>query len=113
MAYALHYGSDMRKSALTILSLSILLLGCQTGSPLKGSDNGSFMSLWNTYAHCQSGSDLEQLRQDASVLKTAANRSVTQDGFVIPLPGQIQKLVTAPSARLAVDVKAMAASCSL
>lgn len=102
----------MKKFPLAILSLSLLMLGCQTGGPMKA-DSGSFMSLWNTYARCQSESDLDNLKQDTSVLKTAANRSVSQDGFVLPLPGKIQKLVTTPSARLAVDVKAMAASCSL
>jgi len=32
---------------------------------------------------------------------------------VLPLPGKLERLVTAPSARLAVDVQAMSAACSL
>ncbi|HJT21709.1 MAG TPA: hypothetical protein VJ746_14630 [Nitrospira sp.] len=71
------------------------------------------MSLWNTYALCQGESDLEQLSQHALMLKKAASHAAPQDSFVIPLPGQIQRLVTTPSSRFAVDVKAMAASCSL
>lgn len=57
--------------------------------------------------------DLEPLRQDAVVLNAAAAKSASPAGFVVPLPGRIERLVTTPSARLAVDVKAMAASCSL
>jgi hypothetical protein len=71
------------------------------------------MSLWNTYALCQGESDLEQLSQHALMLKKAASHTVSQNSFIIPLPGQIQRLVTTPSSRFAVDVKAMAASCSL
>ena len=89
-----------------------LLFGCQTGNAVKP-DSGGFMNLWNTYAHCHAETDLEQLKHDASVLSAAANQSLSAETFVIPLPGQIERLVTTPSARLAVDVKAMAASCSL
>jgi hypothetical protein len=32
---------------------------------------------------------------------------------VLPLPGKLERLVATPSARLAVDVKAMSAACSL
>lgn len=113
MAFGLHYPLVMMKSPWALLAFSVLLFGCQTGSPMQASEGGSFMSLWNTYARCQAESDLEQLKHEALVLKTAASRSVTPDSFIIPLPGKIQRLVTAPSARFAVDVKAMAASCSL
>ena len=43
----------------------------------------------------------------------AANRSLTREGFVLPLPGKLEQLVSPPAARFAVDVKAMAAACSL
>jgi hypothetical protein len=100
---------------LILSGLSLLVVGCQTGQPVKSTavDNGGFIGLWNTYAHCQSATDLDQLKQDASRLVSAANRSQTQDSFVLPLPGKIERMVATPSARLAVDVKAMAASCSL
>jgi hypothetical protein len=105
--------SFMKKSLWILLGLSLLTLGCQTGSPLKEGESTSFSALWRTYGHCHAETDLEELRRDASVLQAAANRSVSPDGFVIPLPGKIERLVSTPSARLAVDVKAMAASCSL
>lgn len=95
--------------------IALLLSGCQSAPAVKGSpaDNGSFMSLWSVYSHCQTATDFEQLTQDAVVLSTSAKRTVSQDGFVLPLPGKLERLVTTPSARLAVDVKAMSAACSL
>jgi hypothetical protein len=103
----------MKKLSWVLIGLSLLTLGCQTGTPLKDGENGSFSTLWRTYGHCHAETDLDQLEQDASILRAAANRSISQDGFVIPLPEKIGRLVSTPSARLAVDVKAMAASCSL
>jgi len=102
------------KNAFIILSLSVLALtGCQTQTHVRDGDGASFSSLWQTYSHCNSGDTLDQLNHDAQILRTAANHSFSLDGFVIPLPIKIERLVSAPSARLAVDVKAMAASCSL
>ncbi len=71
------------------------------------------MSLWSTYSHCQATSDIDPLREDALTLANAANRSLTQEAFVLPLPGRLEKFVATPAARFAVDVKAMAAACSL
>jgi hypothetical protein len=71
------------------------------------------MSLWNSYSHCQATTDLDQLREDALTLTNVANRSLTQEGFVLPLPGKLEQIVSTPAARFAVDIKAMAAACSL
>ncbi|MDE3039538.1 MAG: hypothetical protein KGJ82_03035 [Nitrospirota bacterium] len=100
---------------ITLVSILISVAGCQTGQPIKTAaiDNGSFMSLWNTYSHCQATSDIDLLRENALTLTNAANRSLTQEAFVLPLPGKLEKFVSAPAARFAVDVKAMAAACSL
>ena len=91
------------------------VVGCQTGQPIQtGSiDNGSFMGLWNTYSHCQATTDMEQLRKNALTLTNAANRSLTQEPFVLPIPNKLERMVSTPAARFAVDVKAMAAACSL
>ncbi|BCA54151.1 hypothetical protein W02_12910 [Nitrospira sp. KM1] len=70
------------------------------------------MGLWHTYSHCQAVTDLDELRQDASALKSASEPQAG-DGFVVPLPGQIERMVVAPGTRQAVDIKAMAASCTL
>ena len=95
--------------------LTLLLVGCQSAQPVKQSvaDNGSFMGLWKVYSHCQTATNFEEMKEDAGVLSTSAQRAVSKDSFVLPLPGKLERLVTTPSARLAVDVKAMSAACSL
>jgi hypothetical protein len=105
----------MKKLHLILVSILVSVLGFQTGQPVQAAaiDNGSFMSLWSTYSHCQATTDLDQLRENALTLTSAANRSLTQEGFVLPLPSKLEQFVSTPAARFAVDVKAMAAACSL
>ncbi len=105
----------MRNLRILLMSILVAVAGFQTGQPVQAAatDNGSFMSLWSTYSHCQATTDIDLLREDSLTLTTAANRSLTQEGFVLPLPGQLEKFVSTPAARFAVDVKAMAAACSL
>jgi hypothetical protein len=105
----------MKKHLLIISVISLLVSGCQSSQSIKQlhAEDRGFMSLWNTYSHCQSGTDLEQLQHDASLLREAAQKSLKLDAFVLPLPGKLDRFVATPSARLAVDVKAMSAACSL
>ena len=105
----------MRLQHFLITAFTLLVVGCQSAQPITQSaaDNGSFMGLWTVYSHCQSSTDFEQLKHDAVVLSTSAKRSLSRDSFVLPLPGKLERLVATPSARLAVDVKAMSAACSL
>ncbi len=105
----------MKNFRLMLVGILVSVAGFQAGQPVQAAaiDNGSFMSLWSSYSHCQATTDIDQLREDALTLTNAANRSLTQEGFVLPLPGQLEKLVSTPAARFAVDVKAMAAACSL
>ena len=105
----------MKNLPLILVSILVSMAGCQTGQPVKTAaiDNGSFMSLWSAYSHCQASTDIDQLRGNALTLTNAANRSITQKSFVLPLPGKLEQFVSTPAARFAVDVKAMAAACSL
>ena len=104
----------MTPKPLIVVLLAFLAVGCQSAqTPKPSGDNGSFMGLWSVYSHCQSAKDFEELKHDAVVLNTSAKRTISSDGFVLPLPGKLERLVTTPSARLAVDVKAMSAACSL
>ncbi|MGH7180706.1 MAG: hypothetical protein ACREJN_01870 [Nitrospiraceae bacterium] len=102
---------------LRIIGVGVLisLAGFQLDQPVQAAaiDNGSFMSLWTTYSQCQATSDFAQLRENAETLTKAANRSLTGEGFVLPLPNKLEELVSIPAARFAVDLKAMAAACSL
>lgn len=105
----------MKNFHVILASILISVAGLQTLQPVQAaaSDNGSFMSLWSTYSHCQATTDIDQLRENALTLTNAANRSLTKEAFVLPLPGKLERFVSTPAARLSVDVKAMAAACSL
>jgi len=105
----------MKNFRLMLVGILVSVAGFQAGQPVQAAaiDNGSFMSLWSSYSHCQATTDIDQLREDALTLTNAANRSFTREGFVLPLPGQLEKFVSTPAARFAVDVKAMAAACTL
>jgi hypothetical protein len=105
----------MKNLRLIMVSILVSVAGFLTVQPIQAAaiDNGSFMSLWSTYSHCQASTDLDQLRGDALTLTNSANRSLTQESFVLPLPGKFEQFVSTPAARFAVDVKAMAAACSL
>ena len=106
---------NIKTTAVMVLCLLVSLVGCQTSQPIKAGamDNASFMDLWKTYSHCQAGSDLEGLRNDAVTLASAANHAVAQESFVLPLPKKLEEFVSQPTTRFAVDVKAMAAACSI
>jgi hypothetical protein len=96
----------------------VLLVGCQTNLASKPTDldNSHFMSLWETYSTCRSASDLGEARSGMLRLSEAAALKSTgegQDGFVLPLPSHLERLVSSPPNRLAVDVQAMTASCSI
>jgi hypothetical protein len=105
----------MKTLRVVVVSVLLSLAGFQLEQPAQAApiDNGSFMSLWNTYSHCQATSDFTQLRENALTLTQAANHSLTEEGFILPLPHKLEELVSTPAARFAVDVKAMAAACSL
>lgn len=105
----------MKNLRVIFVSILVSMAGFQTGQPVQAAaiDNGSFMSLWSTYSHCQATTDIDQLSEDALTLTNAANRSRTQESFVLPLPGKLEQFVSTPAARFAVDVNAMAAACSL
>jgi hypothetical protein len=105
----------MKNLRLILVAILVSVAGLQLSHPVQAAsiDNGSFMSLWNTYSHCQGATDIEQLKADASTLTNVANHALIQDGFVLPLPSKIEQFVSTPAARFAVDVKAMAAACSL
>ena len=105
----------MKNLRLILVSILVSVAGFQTAQPVQAAaiDNGSFMSLWSTYSHCQAATDIDQLRENALTLTQAANRSLSQEAFVLPLPGKLEEFVSTPAPRFSVDVKAMAAACSL
>lgn len=104
-----------KRLALGLIGAMLLASGCQAGPQPKqaGLDNRGFMSLWETYSDCRIASDLNQANVAMKRLAGAAQTQEENEGFVLPLPSKLERLVTNPTYRLAVDVRAMAAACSL
>jgi len=107
--------NDFRKLVFGLAGIVLLASGCQSASATKtvGLDNPGFMTLWDTYSHCRVSSDLSLVGNDLKMLTDASQVRNGNDGFVLPLPGKLQRLVTDPTSRFAVDVRAMASACSL
>lgn len=112
--------SDMIRKhfRLGLLGVGVMIMatGC-TSSPstqLSESRNSGFMSLWGTYADCKSTSDFVQAASDLKQLRLAQEQEPgVQEGFVLPLPMRLERLVSNPASRVAVDVEAMASACAL
>lgn len=103
---------------LSLVGGMLLLVGCQGTLVSKPTefDNSQFMSLWETYSSCRTAADLREASSGMHRLSEAAaskSNGEGQDGFVLPLPSQLERLVSSPPSRLAVDVQAMTAACSI
>lgn len=98
-----------------LLLALIALAGCQTtvSSQLAESKNSGFMSLWATYSDCKATSNLDQASADLRQLRSASQPSGDREGFVLPLPANLSRLVSNPTSRVAVDIQAMVTSCAL
>jgi len=101
------------KLVVGLLGAAVLASGCTTApsSQLTELKNSGFMSLWNTYANCKATSDLVQATSDLTQLRSASQEM--NEGFILPLPTHLERLVANPTNRVAVDVEAMAAACAL
>lgn len=118
----LNHGQTMKtfstmKFAFLAASLLMVLGGCQSmQSPDKPAllDNAAFMSLWDTYRHCQAGVDIDAMHEDVQHLTSAAlSQEQPARDLPFPLPEFVKRVVAQPAPRLAADPKAMVASCTL
>ena len=100
---------------LGLLGGVVLASGCTTSpsSQITEQKNSGFMSLWNTYTDCKSTSNLAQATSDLTQLRSASQIAEAREGFVLPMPTHLERLVANPTSRVAVDVEAMAAACAL
>jgi len=110
--------SPVKKLILGLIGVVLLVSGCQTNPSARPDvlDNTRFMSLWQTYSDCKLTSDLTQASLGMNQLSSAAmldKNNDVYDGFVLPLPAQLERMVSNPANRLAVDIQAMTAACSL
>ena len=106
--------SRVKRLVLGLIGVVVLASGCQTNhSTLAPLDNSGFMSLWQTYSDCKITSDFKQAHVGMKHLSSAALLDQQNNGFVLPLPAQLERLVSNPANRLAVDIQDMTAACSL
>lgn len=96
--------------------LFLALEGCQAFQPKAPGElamlEQDFVDIWDTYNHCMSGSDIQEMSADLHLLGSAP-KPISLDDSPIPVPRFIKKLSSTRSSRLAVDPRAMAVSCSI
>ena len=108
----------MRAPGYTVTwSIALLLVlgmgGCQAAPhPSSPLHDASFTDLWDTYRHCQTSEDPVEMRTDALRLDETV-RTMHEDTSSVLIPDGIERLVDERPSRLAVDPRAMAASCAL
>ncbi|MEK6801448.1 MAG: hypothetical protein AABZ34_02095 [Nitrospirota bacterium] len=106
---------DSRVGILAILVAALSVVGCQS-SPATTSaryDNVRFMDVWSTYTHCLSSDDIQPALLDSHKLREVSQAQALRSSLENFLPTKLKSMVTQPASRLAVDVHAMAAACSL
>lgn len=102
-------------SLIALLVTALSAVGCQS-SPAATSvryDNVRFMDVWSTYTHCLSAESAQAALLDSSKLREVSRTQTTRSPLETILPASLKNMVTQPASRLAVDVHAMAAACSL
>lgn len=96
--------------------LLIVFIGCQAIQPKSSGElameDQEFLGIWDAYNQCVDGSDIQRMQANLSVLASAP-KPISLDDSPIPVPAFLKNLSTARGSRLAVDPRAMAASCSI
>jgi hypothetical protein len=102
-------------SLVAILVTGLFAVGCQS-NPASMSvryDNVRFMDMWGTYTHCLSSEESQAALLDARKLHQVSQLHALQPTLGNLFPSKFKQMVAQPASRLAVDVHAMAAACSL
>lgn len=98
-----------------LLVMVLLAVGCQSNQVVTSVryDNVRFMDVWSTYTHCLSAEETRVALQDSTKLRDVSRAQTPRSPLETLLPAGLKNMVSQPASRLAVDVHAMAASCSL
>ncbi len=114
MNHSLTTRNLQRLLGFTLLCMS--LFGCQSLQPKTPGElalkNHDFIGLWDAYNNCQAGSNFQDIQENLEILQEAPT-PISLDDSPIPIPKFIKKLSSVRNSRLAVDPRAMAASCSI
>ena len=112
-------GARWRAGAGAFLVLTSIagLGGCQSLWPFDSSaillDNMQFMETWETYLHCRSSAQPDEIRADLQQLNRVAHAVTAQNQPSVLVPAAIRARLEAFPSRLAVDPRSMAAACAL
>lgn len=96
-----------------LIVLTIWLQGCQSlgfDPGMRDLPEEHFQGLWRVYEHCRVSHDIQAVRGDAEILSQAA---FAHEGQAASVPDILASWVETPPVRLAVEPKAMAASCAV
>ena len=106
---------DIRVGILAILVAALSVVGCQS-NPATTSvryDNVRYMDVWSNYTHCLSSDQTQSALLDPHKIREGSQEQAFRAPLENILPTKLKSMVTQPASRLAVDVHAMAAACSL
>jgi len=108
-----------KRNLINLLALGLITLnfvGCQSLQVKNPGElaieHHAFLSLWDTYNHCLTGSNTQEMQRNLAILHSAP-KPISLDDSPIPVPKILKKLSSTRNSRLAVDPRAMAASCSI
>ncbi len=106
---------EVKASLLALVLMGMTAAGCQSGPADTSAryDNAMFMDVWSTYNRCLSTEGLESAAVDSTKLQEVSRIQAKRPRINIHLPAPFKNLISEPSPRQAVDIHAMAASCSL
>ncbi len=103
-------------SLLALGLITISLVGCQSLQVKNPGElaieNHAFISLWDTYNQCLTESNTQEVQRNLAILHSAP-KPISLDDSPIPVPKLLKELSSTRNSRLAVDPRAMAASCSI
>jgi hypothetical protein len=112
------YSINSKKIGLVLATalMSLSFVACQSLQPKSSGElaleNYDFMGLWDAYNFCRAGSNTAEMQRNLHVLHSAPT-PISLDDSPIPIPKFIKELTSIRNSRLAVDPRAMAASCSI
>ncbi len=101
-----------------LFAVGLLLgaVGCQGFQPKNPGElalkNLDFIEYWDAYNNCRTGSNSQDMQRNLNILH-AAPTPISLEDSPIPIPAFIKELTSSRNSRLAVDPRAMAASCAI
>jgi len=111
-----HHPNKRNSIGLALCLITLNFVGCQSLEVKNPGElaieNHAFISLWDTYNHCLTGSNTQEMQRNLEILHSAP-KPISLDDSPIPVPKFLKKLSSTRNSRLAVDPRAMAASCSI